>query len=115
LEALASERTEVLTYLEKERQAAFAEISDERNAIVKEVDALTLAAINHILAESRATLEFSISEFSTHLDRYYWRTIQLLALPFLLLALFIVLVMIWVRNKVNRILDLREKQIERQQ
>jgi hypothetical protein len=46
-------------------------------------------------------------------DRAYWRTVRLMAVPIFLMVVFVVIVMIWVRNTVSRMLTIWEKRVDR--
>ena len=86
-EMLASERSEVL-----------AVISAERKATMRDLDALTLAIHERAVQESQSIVTSSA-------DYVFMRTLQLLAIPFLLVVVFVVAVMLWVRSTVNRLLE----------
>jgi hypothetical protein len=112
--ALAEERTAVLSHLEAERGEVFTEIADERNAVLLELNRITLEAIDELMMETRVSMDDGFLVLDQSFDRYFQRTVRLLAVPALLLVVFVVLVMIWVRNTVDRMLRIWEKKVDRQ-
>jgi hypothetical protein len=98
LEALAAERTAVLSYLSQERLEIIQAIMDARGVTMQEMDAMTLEILQQFLTETRGAVDASI-------DQVYWRTVQMLALPFLFLVIFVIVVMFWVRSTVNRLIE----------
>jgi hypothetical protein len=95
-QALTQERTAVLTYIGSERGEVFREIANERNALLANMHELSLAILHRTVIESQAMAEANI-------DRIYWRTISILAIPLLALFVFVIITMLWVRNTTNRI------------
>ena len=79
-------------------------IAAERNATMKEIDALTLSALEQVTRESQSVVLAGV-------DRVYTRTLQLLLIPFLALAVFLVVVMLWVRSAFNRMLTRLEGRV----
>jgi hypothetical protein len=99
LEGIASERIAVLQALVEERNFAMEQITNERNATMEQLNALTLASIEHMIRES--------SEFSREaIDHVFWRALQMLALPFLALIVVCVMVLLMIRDGINRYLRL---------
>ena len=96
--AIANERNAVLNSLAAERGELVKAIANERNATMRDIDALTLAVLERVSQESQSAV-------TTGIDRIYMRTLQLLVVPFLLVAVFVVVVMLWVRNTINRVLQ----------
>jgi hypothetical protein len=103
LSALVLERTAVLTHLEVQRSEVFKEISNERNELLKNMNEFSLAMLQQTVLESQEMAEASI-------DRVYWRTVNLMVLPFLALIVFLIIVMVWIRNTTNRIFAVRAGQ-----
>jgi len=108
LEALADERTAVLSYLSQERLEVIQAIMDARGATMSEMDAMTLEALQQFMIETRGAVEASI-------DQIYLRTVQMLVLPMVFLVIFVIAVMIWTRNTVNRLLESRDERKSSQQ
>jgi hypothetical protein len=102
LRALAAERTAVLNYFSQERLEVIQAIMDARGVTMREMDAMTLEALQQFMTETRGAIEASI-------DQIYLRTVQMLVLPMVFLAIFVIVVMIWTRNTVNRLLEIREE------
>lgn len=101
--AIANERNEVLKSLAAERGELIKAIANERNATMRDIDALTLTVLERVTQESQSAV-------TTSIDRIYMHTLQLLAVPFLLVAVFVVVVMLWVRNIINRVLERSERE-----
>jgi hypothetical protein len=101
LNAIAGERNEVLTYLVNERIAVFQALAEERTIVMEEINALSLSAMDKAVAQSRMTVESGI-------DRVFDSTIQILLIPMVLILVFAVIIMIWIRNTVERILKMHE-------
>lgn len=99
LEGIAAERIAVLEALVQERNFLLEQVASERNMTMEQLNALTLASIEHMIKES--------GEFSRNaIDHVVWRLLQLLALPFAALVIFCVVVLLLIRNGVNRYLRL---------
>ena len=102
LEALAGERNSVVLSLARERGEVLSAIAAERNLTMQEINALTMAVLERVTIESRESVASSI-------DHVYSRTMKMMAIPFVLMVIFVALVMIWVRNTVNRVLENRDQ------
>ena len=102
LEALASERNAIILSLAMERSEVLATIATERDLTMQEINVLTMAVLERVTLESRESMALSI-------DQVYSRTMRMMAIPFVLMLVFIALVMIWVRNTVNRVLETRNR------
>ncbi len=102
LEALAGERNAVVLSLSKERGEVLTAIAAERNLTMQEINTLTMAVLERVTLESRESVASSI-------DQVYSRTMRMMAIPFVLMVVFIALVMLWVRNTVNRILEIKSR------
>ena len=113
IQALAEERIAVLANLETERAEVFREIADERNAVLLELNNITLAAIERVMTESRLTMGEAFVAMDGSVDGIVRRMVQLLALPAAVLVVFLIVVMIWVRNTVNRMLTIWERRLDR--
>jgi hypothetical protein len=113
IQALAEERIAILASLEKERAEVFREIADERNAVLLELNNLTLAAIERLMTESRLAMGEAFVSMEGSIDGIARRTVQLLALPAAVLVVLLIVVMIWVRNTVNRMLAIWERRLDR--
>ena len=101
---IAAERKEILVFLAGERNEVIKAIAAERNATMKEIDALTLSVLEQVTRESQSVVLAGV-------DRVYTRTLQLLLIPFLALAVFLVVVMLWVRSAFNRMLTRLEGRV----
>jgi hypothetical protein len=101
---IAAERKEILVFLAGERNEVIKAIAAERNATMKEIDALTLSVLEQVTRESQSAVLAGV-------DRVYTRTLQLLLIPFLALAVFLVVVMLWVRSAFNRMLTRLEGRV----
>jgi hypothetical protein len=97
LSSIAAERTEILRFFADERNEVIKAIAEERNATMRDIDALTLSVLERVTQESQSAVLAGV-------DHVYARTLQLLAIPFLVLMVFVVIVMLWVRNAFNRVL-----------
>ncbi|UCH82756.1 MAG: hypothetical protein JSW50_09765 [Candidatus Latescibacterota bacterium] len=102
LEGIAAERLAALRALADERNVILERITQERNLTIEQINALTLTAMENMLAESK---ELSTST----IDHVFWRTIQLMALPAVVLLVVCVAVLLWIRNSINRYLRLLEE------
>jgi len=102
LEALAAERSAVLQEIGRERGEVFKEIAQERNEAMTDINAITLDALHAMVLESQGAMQAGI-------DRTFRRIAQLLVIPLLGLAVFLVVVVIWVRNTTNRVIALRTR------
>ena len=111
--ALAEERIAVLAALETERSEVFREIAEERHAVLRELNDITLAVIERFMAESRVAMGEVVVSMDRSVDAIIRRTVGLLALPAAVLLVLVVLVMIWVRNTVNRMLAIWENRVDR--
>jgi hypothetical protein len=101
LTALAAERSAVLTEIAMERNEVFNGISKERIAAVKDINALALATLENAIAQSRVVTEAAI-------DRFFLRTLQLMVVPLVVLTVLVIIVMIWTRNTIHRVLEIQE-------
>lgn len=61
-------------------------------------------AIEQLMTESRVAMDGGI-------NRLYQYTLQMLAAPLILMAIFLIVVMVWIRTTVNRLLDIKERQL----
>jgi len=102
LEALAAERSAVLQEVGRERGEVFKEIAQERNEAMTDINAITLDALHAMVLESQSAMQAGI-------DRTFRRIAQLLAIPFLGFVVFLLIVVIWVRNTTNRVIALRTR------
>jgi len=99
LEGIASERIAVLHALVDERNFVMEQITSERNLTMEQLNAITLASIELMIKES--------GEFSKEaIDHVFWRALQMLALPFLGLVVVCVIVLLMIRDGINRYLRL---------
>jgi len=105
LQAIADERTAVLTYLAEERGQIFKEIARERDEAMKDMNELALISLEQSLDHGQVLAEKSI-------DHVYMRTVHLMLIPFGLMIIALVVVALWVRSTVNRVLALREQERE---
>lgn len=96
--SIAQERSEVLNALAAEREEILTAIDNERIATMRDVETLILSVLETVRQEAQTGATSSV-------DHFYTRALQVLAIPFLLVAIFIVVVMVWVRNTVNRVLQ----------
>ena len=87
VESLAEERTAVLEYL-----------TSERSMMMEQINVMTLASIKQMLDESQELSEAAI-------DHLFWRVLQLLALPFIILLALSVVVLVMIRNGIRRYVD----------
>jgi hypothetical protein len=101
---IAAERKEILVFLAGERNEVIKAIAAERNATMQEIDALTLSVLERVTRESQSAVLAGV-------DRVYARTLQLLLIPFFALAVFMVIVMLWVRSAFNRMLTRLEGRV----
>ena len=102
LTALAMERTEVLKSLSSERNEILLHIANERNATMRDIDALTRMTLEHVSETSHMAIVGSV-------DHVFNRTLQLLALPFALFGVLLIIVMLWVRNTTKSVLEKLEQ------
>jgi len=99
---IASERATVLEAIAHERNVVLVAIADERNATMRDLNDLSLKSLDRISGTSQATVTVAV-------DRLFDRMVRVMTIPFLLLGLLLIIIMIWVRNTVNRVLALRER------
>jgi len=99
LAGIASERIAVLEALGEERNVVLERIGAERNLTLEQLSALTLSSIEQMMQE---TGELS-KETADHI---FWRAFQLLALPFLALLVICIVVLLMIRDGINRYMRL---------
>lgn len=103
LSAIASERIAVLQTLVEERNIILKTIADERNLTLEQLNVLTLSSIEHMIGKT--------SDLSNQtVDHVFWRAIQLLFLPFVVLMVMCVIVLLMIRNAIRRHLDMLESE-----
>lgn len=108
IRALAEERIAILASLEAERSAVFKEIAAERNAVLLELNSMTMESIERFMEESRLAMDESFVTVDGSIDRIAGRTVLVLALPVAALFVLLIVVMMWIRNTVNRMLTIWE-------
>lgn len=96
-EGIARERSEVVNAMAAEREQIFAAIDRERALTMQDMDALVLAVLQRVRPESERAVTFSV-------DHVLKRVLQIMAIPFILAAVFTIVVIIWIRNTVDRVL-----------
>ncbi len=96
--AIAQERSEVLNALTAERKEILSAIDNERIATLRDIETLTLSVLETVRKEAQRGATSSV-------DHFYTRALQVLVIPFLLVGIFVTVVMVWVRNTVNRVLQ----------
>lgn len=99
---LARERAatldEVARILATERSEVFKAMASEREALMRDINALTVAVLERVTRESQPAVTAGI-------DRFYTRTLQLFVIPFFFVVVAFIVVLLWVRSKVNQMLD----------
>jgi hypothetical protein len=98
---LADERIAALQTLAEERIAVLEKISEERNNTFRDLNALTLASLERMFIESEELAASAV-------DRVFWRAVQMLALPFVLLIVVGAIALLMIRNWIQRYLRLLE-------
>jgi hypothetical protein len=97
LEGIAAERIAVLEALVQERNFVLEVVANERNLTMEQLNAITLASIEQIIKQS--------GDFSKDaIDHVFWRTLQLLFLPFVGLFVFCIVVLLMIRRGIDRYL-----------
>jgi len=99
LAGIASERIAVLEAFGEERNVVLERIGAERNLTLDQISALTLSSIEQMVEE---TGELS-KETADHI---FWRAFQLLAVPFLALLVVCIVVLLMIRDGINRYMRL---------
>lgn len=94
---LAHERAMVFEAIAGERNSVLEAIADERNATMQDISGLTLTTLDRVATTSQSVMTESV-------DQIFDRVTRMLAIPFIALGLFVIGIMIWVRNTVNRVL-----------
>jgi hypothetical protein len=74
---------------------------------------ITLAAIERLMTESRLAMGEAFVAMDGSIDGVVRRAILLLALPATVLLVLLIVVMIWIRNTVNRMLVIGERRLDR--
>jgi hypothetical protein len=101
LDGIAAERTAVLEALAAERSAVLVAITDERNATMQDINTLSLETMDRIAARSSSTVSAAI-------DQIFDRLTRMLMIPGAVLTVFLVIIALWVRRTVDRMLAARE-------
>lgn len=91
----------LLSTAEKERIAVIEALGQERLNTLEQLNTITLAAVRAMITESESLTTAAI-------DRVFWRVIQVMALPFLGLILFISLLMWMLRNALTKHFEYKE-------
>jgi hypothetical protein len=99
MKGIASERIAVLEALVEERNVVLERIGEERNLTIEQIGALMLSTVEQMVDDTG-----NLSKKTA--DHIFFRTIQLLALPFLGLAVFCVILLLMIRNGINRYLKI---------
>ena len=102
LEGLAAERDAVVLSLARERGEILSAIAAERNLTMQEINALTMTVLEKVSTDTQESVSSSV-------DQVFGQIMKMMAIPFVLMVVFIGLVMMWVRSTVNRILDAKER------
>jgi hypothetical protein len=95
LNGIAGERLAVLQALADERSEVLRTIAVERNITLEEINKLTLEAVHEIVGKSDAIAQSSI-------DRVFRRTLQLMALPFIVSVLLMIVALMLLRSAIQR-------------
>jgi len=98
IEGIATERIAALESLAEERTAVLEHLTSERSMMMEQINVMTLASIKQMLDESQELSESAI-------DHLFWRVLQLLALPFIILLALSVVVLVMIRNGIRRYVD----------
>jgi hypothetical protein len=94
---LARERAAVFEAIADERNAVLMAIADERNETMKAINELSLASLDRLTSSSQAAVGVTV-------DHVFDRMARLLMIPLIGLGVFLIVVMIWIRSTVNRML-----------
>ena len=99
LKGIAEERIAVLEALAEERNFAMKQVAEERNATMEQLTTLTLQSIERLIEESSKSSQGAI-------DHVFWRAFQLLAIPVAGLIVFCIVVLLMIRNGLERYLKI---------
>ena len=75
---------------------------------------MTMASIERFMEESRLAMNDGFVALDARIDRIAGRTVLMLALPAAVLLVLLIVVMMWVRNTVNRMLTIWERRVGQQ-